>query len=252
VTGVVTVPIVGVLRQDMFLADSAAEHGPAIIRGRVSHANGKSVKSGRVVIATLGRDVAVQDGTFVLGDLPLGSWAVEARVIGVEPQSVIVNATDAGITTPNITVSDHAQRLDAVTVVGKPDRNTLLLDEVLRRRRSSFGTFFLPNSPALKSALHTVDVLSEARGFSTARCARDGIVRCYQGRLGCRSIAVYVNGAIYPEGFESLDLVAPPDDVLAVEAYPDVGFAPVQWRGNVGLDRNSLAVCAVVVVWTRQ
>ena len=79
-------------------------------------------------------------------------------------------------------------------------------------------------------------------------------MRCYQGRLGCRSIAVYVNGGIYPEGFESLDLVAPPDEVLAVEAYPDVSFAPVQWRGNLGLDRSgkSLAVCAVVVVWTRQ
>lgn len=254
---VVTVPAAGIGTIDLLLADSGVAHGSGMIRGRVTRVSGKTVASGRAVIEALGRDVPIRDGTFVVADLPAGTWVAEARVIGVGPQAITITAADSAVTPATITVSDHAQRLDAVTVVGKPDRNTVLLDDVLRRRRSSFGTFFLPGSPALKSAFHTVDVLREARGFVSK--GYDGIVARYEGRARCRNIAVYVNGAIFPDGFQSLDTVAPPSEVLAIEAYPDVAFAPVQWRGNVGLARMDgkgpkavMGVCAVVVVWTRQ
>jgi uncharacterized protein YcfJ len=75
---------------------------------------------------------------------------------------------------------------------------------------------------------------------------------------------VYVNGEFFPGGFEELDIVAPVRDVLAVETYPDVAFAPIQWRTNLGASGATASgatpmrdgtdaprqVCAVVVVWT--
>jgi hypothetical protein len=69
----------------------------------------------------------------------------------------------------------------------------------------------------------------------------------------CTAINVYVNGEFFPGGLAELDHVAPVRDVLAVEAYPDVAFAPLQWRSNVGAmypDGSPRQVCAVVVVWT--
>ena len=66
---------------------------------------------------------------------------------------------------------------------------------------------------------------------------------------------MYLNGAFLPGGLEALDHEVPVRDVLAVEAYPDVAFAPIQWRSNVGAtmspDYKTVSeVCAVVAVWT--
>lgn len=257
VNGLVVVPAGGAARHDVFLVDSTSGHGPAIIRGRVVHASGALPAAGRAAIVTLGRDVPIQDGAFELSDLPRGSWVVEVRVIGADPQSVLLNAAEGSVTEITIPISDRAQRLNAVAVVAAPDRNTQLLDEITHRQRSAFGSVFLPGHPALKTALHITDVLREARGFRykspTEFYARPRATGMHS--RPCEEIAVYVDGAILPTGLAGLDDVAPVNEVLAIEAYPDVLFAPVRWRGNVGLDRSGsramFSVCAVVVVWTK-
>ena len=206
------------------------------------------IPSGAVMPA-LARDVPVQNGTFFLSELPVGTWVVEARAIGLEPRSVWVEATEGGTAETTITMSDRAQPLDAVTVIGEPSHDSKILEDVLRRQRSSFGTVFLPGDPWLRGALHTADVLRAARGFRYVSPTD------VSGRLGCRgAINIYVNGEFFPGGLEELDAVAPVRDVLAVEAYPDVAFAPIQWRMNRGMtinrDGTVTNVCAVVVVWT--
>ncbi|MHB1312546.1 MAG: carboxypeptidase-like regulatory domain-containing protein, partial [Gemmatimonadaceae bacterium] len=259
----VEVPAGGVARLDLSLADSAADHGPAVIRGRVLRPNGKPVAFGRALLAALGREVPLQDGNFVLSDLPLGSWEVEARVIGAEPQTMLVHATESGVVATTITVNDAAQRLSAVTVMGRRDRNVRTLNEILARQRSSFGTSFMPGSADLKAATRVTDVMRYARGFK---------YRSSQQIFGrdlpngpCRNVAVYVNGTIFAEGIASLDAAVPIEQVLAMETYPDVLYAPIQWRSNMGLDPSSDgngrmtralgprsgSVCAVIVVWTK-
>jgi hypothetical protein len=71
----------------------------------------------------------------------------------------------------------------------------------------------------------------------------------------CTTINEYLNGVFFPGGLGDLENVAPVRDVLAVEAYPDVALAPIQWRMNRGVTMNpngtvSSQVCAVVAVWT--
>ena len=249
--GPIVVPVAGVARQDVRLADSSVVRGPANLRGHVVHENGKPVTSARAVIAALARDVPVQNGTFFLAELPLGTWAVETRAIGLEPRSVLFEATERGTAETTITMSDRAQPLAAVTVIGEPSRDVKILEDVLRRRRSSFGTVFLPGDPWLRGALHTADVLRAARGFSYRSPTE--IYGRSLGRGLCTTINVYLNGVFLPGGFEDLDVV-PVRDVLAVEAYPDVAFAPFQWRSNAGVrakrDGTLSQVCAVVAVWT--
>ncbi|MFI5245972.1 MAG: carboxypeptidase regulatory-like domain-containing protein [Gemmatimonadales bacterium] len=258
IAGPVEVPVTGSARQDVRLVDSSSAHGPASLRGRVVHENGRPLTSGRVVIMALARDVAVQNGAFFLADLPPGTWVVEVRAIGLEPRSVWLEATERETGTATITMSDQTQQLDAVTVIGTPSRNTRILDDVLHRQRSSLGTAFLPGSPWLQGALHTADVLRAAHGFRyvnpTLVYGRPGPPSKLTPGGRCTAINVYVNGAILPGGLEELDHAVPVRDVLAVEAYADVAFAPPQWRGNLGQELNakgiSAQVCAVMLVWT--
>jgi hypothetical protein len=136
-------------------------------------------------------------------------------------------------------IGDKAQPLDAVRVIGKPGRSLQALAELRERRRIGFGTAFLPGSSALKSATRITDVFREARGFSYS-----GSTDVVLARGGCQKIALYVDGARW-HGMTLRDLsdLIPPRDVLAVETFPDLLFAPPQWRTG--------DVCAVVSVLTK-
>lgn len=251
---VLSVPANGIGRLDVLLVDSAAAPGAAMVRGRVERESGKVVTSGRVVIKALGREVAVQDGAFVLANLPAGSWVVEARVIGAEPRWSLATALDSAPSVTTIRVSNAPQRLDVVSVVGTPDRNTYKLQEVLLRKRIGGATVFLPGSPALRAATFTTDVFKEARGFTYEGPTKiNGRKSALGGLRPCAGTAVFVNSMKQPEGFTGLDGLVPPDDVLAIEAYADINFAPVQYRGlGLGkLQKTDAAPCAVVLVWTK-
>lgn len=258
VSGPVTVPVSGVARQDVRLADSATSRGTAILRGSVVHESGKPVANGRVTIPVLARDAAVQNGTFVLTGLPLGTWTVEARAVGLEPRSVMVDATERGDAATTITLSDHTQQLDAVTVVGEPSRDRRVLEDVMLHRRQGFASVFLPGNPWLQGAQHVAEVLRAAKGFQyrsptevygrpippqfyPAPAPRGRVLR--NANWGCANIAVYLNGDRVIGGLEDLDHVVTVREVLAVEAYPDMTAIPPQWRTSDG-------TCAVVAVWT--
>ena len=78
----------------------------------------------------------------------------------------------------------------------------------------------------------------------------------------CTSVAVYLNGGFFPGGFEALDNMVSIREVLAIEAYPDISFAPFQWRFNRTVDETQSTIgksvkkpstpCALVAFWTRQ
>ncbi|MBM3908529.1 MAG: carboxypeptidase regulatory-like domain-containing protein [Gemmatimonadetes bacterium] len=243
-SGPVTIPESGVLRQDVLMVDTATTTGPAEIRGRLLTERGQPVVSGRVRIPALGREVSITDGAFTLMDLPVGTWAMELRAIGIEPRSMLVQASARRNATLLVRVSEQAQRLDAVTILGRADLVIHVLDAVLARHRVASGTVFLPGSPQLMGAQRVTDLLSAARGFTVVG-PTDVRARSTTTGERCRKIGVYVNGVRAIEGIEALDATARPDQVLAVEAYPDLMSAPFEWRTGDG-------TCAVVAMWTRR
>lgn len=246
----------GVLRQDLRLADSTAARGAARFAGRVVHENGKPVTPARAVVTALGLDTPVRDGAFAFTELPPGTWVVEVRSIGLEPRSVLIDATEGATASATIAMNDRSQALEAVTVVGKPGRESKVLDDLLRRKRYGAGTVFLPGNIYLLSADRVQDVLRAARGFSSkgdggyyGRAVRS----CYvdennrkQCTLKCDRIRVYLNGERVSDGLQAIDNRVTVREVLGIEAYPDIAFAPPEWRFSVG-DQ----ACAVVGIWTR-
>jgi hypothetical protein len=252
ITGpVVIIPRSGVEHLDLRLADSAAFRGAGTLHGQVKNLSGRRVASGRALLAALGRDATIRDGAFALRDLPGGSWIIETRVIGTEPKATLVTVVDSASNGATITVDNAVQRLDAVTVIGKTDRNTRVLEDVLRRRRHYAGSFFLPGSEAMKRASFTSDLLKEARGFTYS--GRANILA--RGRGNC--IALYVDDAFEPLALDMLDEAAPLKDLLAVETYPSIELAPVQFRFAFGRPDpmnqfGRITACAVVVAWTKR
>ena len=242
-TGSLTIPESGALRQDIWLVDTLATTGTAEVRGRVLHERGQPVVSGRARIGALGREVPITDGAFSMMDLPFGTWVMELRAIGMDPRSMLVLATSRRNATLLVRVSDQAQRLDAVTITGRADVVMQVLDAVMARSRSASGSIFLPGSPYLRLATRVTDLLVNARGFR--RLGPSEVeARPTNSGARCRNIGVYVNGVRAVEGVVALDASTRPDRILAVEAYPDVMSAPFEWRSADG-------VCAVVALWTR-
>jgi hypothetical protein len=92
--------------------------------------------------------------------------------------------------------------------------------------------------------------MKEARGFRWLSSTR--IVR-----VPNMCVALFVDDGYQPAGMEVLDMVAPLQDVLALEAYPTIALAPAQYRNAFGCpdvrrpDRR-IPPKAVVVVWTKR
>lgn len=238
IIGEITVPAGDVLRRDFRLADTTSGAATGVITGRLLHADGGMVASGQVSVAALELDAPVLNGAFSLGGLPTGTWSVEARVIGYEPQLAFVDVVEGAPATLQMTVGPKVQVLDAINIVGKPSHDLKVLNEVAARRRTAAGSVFLPGNVWLESADTPVDVLRAARGFILG-----GPRGCGEQGSKLKHLAVYLDGLPFEAGLQEIGNLVPMRDILAIEAYPDAHSVPAIWRAT--------NVCALVAVWTK-
>jgi hypothetical protein len=238
-----SVPVGGVARRDFRLADSAAARGTSTLVGRVVHLDSSAVAAGRAAIADLALEVPVRDGVFTMPDLPAGTWEVEVLAIGYEPQTAIVDVAERTSTSSTIIISKRARLLDAITIIGKPTGDLKIMQDIVARNRTAFGSVFLPGNNALRGALYPLDVMRAARGFVYVSSDSVRARGCGDGATGKR-IAVYLDGLRFKAGMEQIKNAVPMRELLAIEAYADATSTPLQWRDN--------DVCAVIAVWTKR
>jgi hypothetical protein len=140
-------------------------------------------------------------------------------------------------------------------------RDSAVIQQIQARMRTASGTFIRGDAATTHDASLATDLIRRARGFrwkgptlvetrGTAPQARNALECESQTRSdailarGLKSVAVYLDGSRLSGGLEMINRMVPVDDVLAVEAYPDVLSAPAQWRTN--------DACAVIAFWTRR
>ena len=259
ITHRVTMPPGGAMRQDFRLADSATVAGTGSFNGRVLLADGSALSAGRAVIEALALEVPIENGTFSISGIPYGTWRVEARAIGFEPQAALVDVPNQGIGSGSILLAERAQLLAAVTVLGARGGEEKILNGIASRRTSSVGSVFLRGNEWLESALDPADVLRGAAGFrymNTDLVLASGCgfrhpppdepqaVTAGLPRGRDRRMVVYLNGARVVGGLSELRTALTMRDVIAVEAYQDVANAPTEWR--------TYDACAVLAIWTRR
>ena len=253
------VPAGGAMRQDFRLADSGVVKGTSSLGGKVMLADGTVLPAGRAEIAALALVVPVVNGEFSMSGIPAGSWMVEARAIGFEPRSAMVDFSDGGVASTSLTLGERAQVLDAVSVIGKPGGDTKILSAIASRRTVSVGSVFLPGNEWLESSYDPADVLRSSPGFRYVNpdvLLSSGCGYKYPPssdeptsmnspmKVRGRTLAVYLNGLRVVGGLAELRTSVTMKNVLAIEAYQDVFTAPIEWRTN--------DACAVMAVWTKR
>jgi Carboxypeptidase regulatory-like domain len=257
IDGHTSVPLGGATRLDFQLVDSGVVRGTAAIAGHVLTLDRTPLASGRAIIAALAVEVPIQDGEFSMTGLPAGTWDVEARALGFEPHSVLVQLIEHAIDSTLITITQKVQTLETVSIIGKPGRDAKTLDAIVARSRVADGTMFLPGNEWLKSADLAANVLGAAKGFRVkdatsiytrgcgdySKATNGDVTESRMTNNGARVLAVYLDGARVPTGLPGLNNMITMSQVLAIEAYPDVISAPFLWRTR--------DACAVVAVWTK-
>lgn len=252
IVGQMTIPAGGATRQDFRLADSGVVRGASTISGRVMQQDRTALPSGVAAISALAIEGPVRDGAFSMTGLPAGTWFVEVKAIGYEPQSLLAQAAEHANTPLAFVLSRKAQTLEAVSVIGQPGRDTRILDDIVTRNKVASGTMFLPGNSWLASADTPADVLRAAHGFRYKSPVSMFVRGCGDRPKGGdtlpingrKDLAVYLDGMRLGTGLQGLSDAIAMRQVLAIEAYPDVQSAPFLWRTN--------DACAVVAVWTKR
>lgn len=240
VTGQVTIPLGGAMRQDFVMPVAGTTQGTATISGRLMQPDSSAVQSGVVSVDALALDTPVRNGTFSLGGIPAGTWFIEVKSIGYEPLNLLVQATTGPVTPLRLVLDKKAQTLEAVSVIGKASPNTRTLGDIVERSRTATGTVFLPGSSWLETASVPADVLRAAVGFRYLGAYQ------VQGRFECKAVAVYLDGLRVLD-LEQLTNAVPMKKILAIEAYPDIATAPLLFRTRDAGDHP----CAVIAAWTK-
>ena len=241
VTGQVTIPLGGAMRQNFVLPVARATQGTAVITGHVVQQDSSAaLQSGVVSLDALAIDTPIRNGTFSLGGIPAGTWFIEAKAIGYEPRSLLVQATVGPPAPLTLVMDKKAQTLEAVSVIGKASPNTRTLNDIVERSRTATGTVFLPGSSWLESANVPTDVLRAAVGF---RYISPDTV---EARQRCRRVAVYLDG-MRIINLAQLTSAVPMKKILAIEAYPDITTAPFMFRTQ----ETGEHPCAIVAAWTK-
>jgi hypothetical protein len=253
---VIALPEDGVVYRDFRLAAADSAAGTGAIRIKVVDDSGRIVLGGQAMIAPLARQVSIDSGAATIGALPNGTWAVDVRAIGYEPNFLLLDADAASVTDATVRLERRAVMLAPVSIVANANkREQAVLDMVVARMRSAWGTLVLPSDLSLKNATWASDGIRWARGFRAFGSSVSG--RPYSsGGVGlkpCTSTDFIPAGEkgmiVYLDGVRMISLQAlndavRPDQILAIEAYPDVISAPGIWRTN--------DACAVVAFWTRK
>ena len=226
--------------------------------------------------------VTDEDGNWLLEVLVPGVYFIEAKRLGYQPWidgPLEVQPGDDAIFSYHL--NPAAVVLDAVEIAAAATERYLRLRGFYERQRSNFGHFVTPDYIEKRQAARITELLSAIPGVRvvTAGGAGRRFVQLRGSFLSHGGICrprVYVDGLIYirgdsrPKGTDAfgnpelftnasgnlddrdrysgltIDDIAHPSTIAAIEVYRSGAQVPVQFGGNSIETR-----CGVIVVWTR-
>jgi hypothetical protein len=243
------------------LTDSAAGATPTPGRSRVTGQilNDAGAPLAAALVMTLdGADTVRTDeqGRFALDRVPAGTRTFEVRAIGAAPKTVVVDVPVGATLDTAVKVSRAVQNLAKYTVKSNaPDRSMMARSGFADRQRMGFGAFATQKQLAVHSYPTLAAVLQSTRGITLEYDRRGRPVPMMRGFGTGRCIPLFivdnmvmeVTGASPAPGarpFTDIEALVSTPSILGIEVYPSAMVPPE-------FDRNSLAGCGVVVIWTR-
>ena len=265
----------GVLPFLFFLVAPATASAQAVLKGLVRQdSTGVPLSEVEVIAEGAGRQTTSdRSGRFLLRELPYGPQTILFRKIGFRPARRGVVLLRGDTTRLDVLlISEAAQRLEPIAVVGRSERpEPGVRQEFEERRRLGFGAFI--DSTVLRANEHrrVPDLLRAIAGIQIvrtqacnaqtfacgplglyARGTRGNPVRFTQGRgtMPCWA-SIVVDGQVkYRDG---ASLGPPPElesefsisELEAIEVYRSSAEYPPEFSGTVGS-------CGLIVFWTRR
>ncbi len=219
--------------------------GTGVARGFVRRANGTPIIG--ATVSVVGADVEAVTGAtgeYAFRTLPLGTYMLEARAIGLLPTRIAADIRADAPPDADFALESAGQFLDTVRV-----RSQVSVDgdrSGFERRRERGGGYYV-DAKALDRRQPAVvtDVLRTMPGLQI-RPGRGGPVVTGSASSGACTPTFFVDGMLFPvDG--SIDNILPASDIKAVEVYTRSASAPVEF-----LTRSDTrgSPCAVIVLWT--
>jgi hypothetical protein len=209
--------------------------GHARITGLVHNDKGQPVRNAEVSVPGTGVEEHTGDtGSFTLSGLPSGTQTLDVRALGFEPKRIVVDLTPSHLTSVDIGLEHRVQTLDVVKIYGNGNRG---IAEFERRLKAGWGHILTPAQVADRHALNVSDLFRTMPGVRVSPSRGFGNVVLLRG--GCLP-TVYLNGMrMADDAATTIDELASPDEITAVEVYTPAG-RPAEFWGNS---------CGTVVLW---
>lgn len=251
----VLVPAHGVLRRDVYVADSAIAQGVRRSgEGRIAgvvlaSATGRPIANAQVALANGPEARADERGEWTLADAPLGTATLEARAVGYAPARRVVDVVPDA---PRVTLRLETLKavLDTIRVTEQAvTRNMMQFD--VRRRANGGGRFLTAAQIARMRPFNTSDLLKNLAGVVVARDTVDGTIRriLMRGPFGACDPAIVVDGTYFDTlNADELDDWVHPDAIAGIEWYSEA-VVPPQFRK---VNTPDSAPCGSLVIWKKR
>lgn len=256
-----TVPRTGLLVRDILIAQpkriaeaakSATDRprtlirGDARVRGVVRDTAGKPVNNARIVLSGDDSQSATSSGgVFNLGNLPPGTWMMEARAVGYQPQRFVVDLRDSLEALAEVNLTVLTPTVDTVKV--QADKWSRQMEGFENRRKVGMGGYFLDEKKIVdRNAMRMADLLRGTPGVSIqpggTASGRDQVrLRSVQGTGQCFP-NVFLNGVYTAVDNGIIDDLIRPEEVRAIEVYPGTATLPIEFQRPNG--------CGSIAIWT--
>jgi hypothetical protein len=217
--------------------------GTGRVRGTVRDASGKPLVGARVSLpGSAGETATASGGQFSLGGLPGGTWMLEARAVGFEPQRIAVDILDSTETVAEVAMAGLTPTVDTVRV--RADRWTQEMAGFESRRKMGGGYFLDDAALTRRNAQFSADILRGVPGvtITPGGAGRDRVTMRGGAGAGTCVPEVFVNGVRTPLPDGIIDNLVQPQDIRAVEVYSRLGSMPIEYQSRNG--------CGSIVIWT--
>jgi hypothetical protein len=239
------------IRTDSLPADAAAgvllpRRGSARLVGTVRSRAGAPIPGAHVrVVGSTSEITTTADGSFHLENLPAGSYTLEARAIGFEPERRAVALLVGGTATnrTELVLEPYRPSLDTIRVIGSVDM-TLSRTGFDARRKSGSGHFIDRDAIARRNPMFITDMIAHISGVTVNTAFGGHYVLMKTSGEYCMP-DLFIDGVRHSgrEVGRDIDQLIDPTRVAWIEVYTRPNEAPLQFAGT------TTAGCGSIVVW---
>ena len=223
--------------------------GTATVRGRVTTTDDRPLANAVVRVIGSGSQVRVSgDGAFAITDAGAGTQTIEARALGFRPYRRVVRLYSSRATETTLSLAVANVQLDTVRVVAGREVPWDVRG-IERRWRTGLGKFIDGATVRERTATRTTDALRRVAGVTVRQePGADGQQIIMRSNTGVECLAIlFVDGIpidVAGSGEITIDQLARPDMVAAIEVYSRPSMAPAEY---LTMARD----CGVVALWTK-